>query len=173
MRATVLALVLMAGSAAMVAAQPVTRLADVALEVDAGDRVAVVDTSGITVWGRLTRVTPEQLVIEEPSGQARTFAAADLRRIERRGDSLGNGMRLGVMIGGVLGGAFGSAFSGEFRTGDLMQGVAIFGAVGVGLGLAFDAAHVGRTTVFAAPDVAAAQRRQRGGGVAVGATWAW
>lgn len=77
-----------------------------------------------------------------------------------------------AIIGGVLGGAVASAFSGEFRGGDLMQGVAIFGGVGLGLGLALDAAHVGRTTVFTAPDVGAAQREHYGG-VAVRATWVW
>ena len=65
------------------------------------------------------------------------------------------GARLGAIIGGALGGALGAGFSGEFRASDLLQGAAIFGAVGLGLGLALDAAHVGRTTVFTAPTTSA------------------
>lgn len=156
--ALTMAALMLTGLVTSVSAQPATSLADVAHRIDAGDRVGVVDAAGVTVWGRLSGVNPDGVTIVDPSGRARAFAAADVRRIERRGDSLRNGLLIGAITGGVLGGAFAGWFSGEFRAADFLQGVAIFGGVGLGIGVAVDAAHAGRTVVYAA--VPTAQRLQ-------------
>lgn len=155
------------------AAQPVATFADLPVRLNVGDRVSVEDRSGAVTSGRLERLTPEELAVAAETGTARVFPAARVRRVQRRGDSLGNGMSLGAIIGGALGGALGGAFSGEFRVGDFMQGAAIFGAVGLGVGLAFDAAHVGHTTVFTAPTTTARSGQHRGGRVALRATLHW
>lgn len=167
---TVAGLLWLATSAA---AQPVATFADLPARLNVGDRVSVEDRSGAVTSGRLERLTPEELAVAPGAGTARVFPAASVRRVQRRGDSLGNGLRLGAIIGGALGGALGGAFSGEFRASDLMQGAAIFGAVGLGLGVALDAAHVGRTTVFTTPTASASFGQHVGGRVALHATLRW
>jgi hypothetical protein len=154
-------------------AQPVATFADLPVRLNIGDKVSVEDRSGAVTSGRLDRLTPEELAVTAGAGTARVFPAASVRRVQRRGDSLGNGMRVGAIVGGVLGGALGGWFSGEFRASDFMQGAAIFGAVGLGLGLALDAAHVGHTTVFTAPTTSAGSGPHGGGRIALHATLCW
>lgn len=173
MRAPVMVFLGSFGLAVSAAAQPVATFADVARRVSIGDTVSVEERTGAVVTGRVERLSPEALAVIDDTGTARVFPAASVQRVQRRGDALGNGMRLGAIIGGAIGGALGGAFSGEFRAGDFMQGAAIFGAVGLGLGLAFDAAHAGRTTVFEAPTTNARSGRRGGGRVALQATVRW
>lgn len=160
------------GLAASLSAQPATTFQELSLRLNVGDQVTVEDTAGLVVKGRVTRLTPGELVVTSIAGAERAFAAVAVRRVERRGDSLGNGMRRGAILGAVLGGALSSVFSGEFRAGDLFQGAAIFGASGLGLGLALDAANVGTTTVYSAPMDTQASRHG-GGRLAFQASFRW
>jgi len=153
-------------------AQVVATFADLPLRLNIGDGVTVEDRSGAAVRGAVLRLTPEEIVITA-KGAERVFSSTSVRRVQKRGDSLANGMKIGAFIGGALGGALAGAFSGEFRASDFMQGVAIFGGVGLGLGLAVDAVHVGTTTVFSAPSTSATMWQRGGDGVAVRATWTW
>jgi hypothetical protein len=173
MRAIVMTALLAVGIVATASAQPVARLADVARRIDDGARIRVVDARGQIVEGRLSQVTADELVIEDASSHARAFAAADVRQVSRRGDSLANGMLWGAIIGGVLGGALGAGFSGEFRAGDLMAGVASFGGAGLLIGLGVDAANVGWTTVYAAPSMAGRADNRDPGRLAVRAVLRW
>ncbi len=172
MRIVIAAAFVFVGLVSSVSAQPVSTFPDLSLRLDTGDVVSVEDTTGRVLSGRVTRVTPAELVVTPTAGAERVFVAASVRRVERRGDGLGNGMRRGAIIGAVLGGALGSVFSGEFRAGDLLQGAAIFGASGLGLGLVLDAANVGTTTVYSAPAHTQTGRQGRGR-VALHASLRW
>ncbi len=172
MGATLMWTVLLVGCAAMAEAQSETGLAAVVPHVDAGDRLGIVDGAGATTWGRLVRVTPADVEIVDASGHARAFAAAEVRRIERRGDSVRNGLLLGAFIGAALGGAIGGSadLMGDIGgLGAFMRGAAVLGAVGGSIGLALDAVHVGRSTIYdAAPSSARGGRRR---GVQVSTRW--
>jgi hypothetical protein len=171
-RATWMTMLALAGQGATASAQEVARFADLPLRLNTGDQVTIETRSGVSVAGRVVRVTPEQLAVTGPEARERVFAAAEVQRVRRRGDGLGNGVRIGAIAGGAVGcGVFG-AFSGEFRASDCVQSVLIFGAVGAGLGLAVDAMHTGRTTVCRAPADSAGVR-PRHGGVVVRATVSW
>jgi hypothetical protein len=160
------------GLAATASAQVVGRFADLPLRLKVGDAVMIDARSDASFEGRLVRITSEQLVVAGPGPPERVFAAAEVQRVRRRGDGLGNGLRLGAVIGGIFGcGVFG-AFSGEFRVGDCVQSLLIFGAAGAGLGLAVDAIHTGATTVFESPS-SSARGWPRHDGVTARATVWW
>ena len=95
-----------------------------------------------------------------------------VRRIERRGDSVRNGLLLGAFIGAALGGAIGGSadLMGDIGgLGAFMRGAAVLGAVGGSIGLALDAVHVGRSTIYdAAPSSVRGGRRR---GVQVSTRW--
>jgi len=173
MRTTWMVMLTVVGLAASAWAQEATTFADLPLRLNLGDEVGVEDRSGVVTWGRLARLSPDEIAVAAPPGAERVFPGASVRRVQKRGDSLGNGMRLGAVIGGVFGcGVFG-AFSGEFRSGDCAAAFLIFGGAGLGLGLVFDALHTGTTTVFSAPDNRAGRHRPFAGGVAARATLSW
>lgn len=159
--------------AASASAQEAKTFADLSLRLNVGDEVGVEDRSGVVTWGRLERLTREEIAVTSAPGAERVFPGASVRRVRKRGDSLRNGMRLGAIIGGAFGcGVFG-AFSGEFRGGDCVSAFLIFGGAGLGLGLGIDAMHTGTTTVFSAPGDRAMGQQPFGGGVAARATWSW
>ena len=173
MRTAWMVMLALAGLAASASAQEATRFADLPLRLNLGDEVGVEDRSGVVTWGRLERLTPDEIAVAAMPGAERVFPGANVRRVQKRGDSLGNGMRLGAVIGGVFGcGVFG-AFSGEFRSGDCVAAFLTLGGAGLGLGLVFDALHTGTTTVFSAPDNRAGWQRPFAGAVAARATWSW
>lgn len=173
MRTTWMVMLAVVGLAAAASAQEATTFADLPLRLNVGDEVGVEDQSGVVTWGRLERLTPEEIAVTSTPGGERVFPGASVRRVQKRGDPLWNGMRLGAIIGGVFGcGVFG-AFSGEFRSADCVSAFVIFGGAGLGLGLGIDAMHTGTTTVFSAPDNHAGWQRPFGGGVAARATWSW
>ena len=168
---TALGLIWLATSAS---AQGVATFADLPVRLDIGDGVTVEDRSGAAVKGTVLRLTPEEIVVTA-KGAERVFLSTDVRRVQKRGDSLANGIKIGAIAGGALGCAFAVGFSGEARGGDCVAGLLIFGGVGLGLGLAIDGAHAGSTTVFSAPSTSAMIWRRGGDDVAVAvrATWTW
>jgi hypothetical protein len=153
-------------------AQTVGAFADLPARLNIGDDVTIEARSGVSIKGRLVRMTPEEIAVAGPDARERVFAATDVQRVRRRGDPLANGVSIGAMLGGAAGCAFGGLFSGEFRGGDCLQGLLIFGAAGAGLGLAVDAIHTGATTVFE-PPTSGARLSPRLNGVAVRATLSW
>src|SRR5688572_6189447 len=60
--------------------------------------VYVEDRAGTETRGRLLSITPTAIAIDV-DGSPRTFAPADVTKIDRRGDSLKNGALIGAAIG--------------------------------------------------------------------------
>lgn len=160
------------GGTASGAAQAVTEFADLPLRLNLGDEVTVDARDGDSFAGRVGRLTPDLIAVTGPDARERVFTATDVQRVRRRGDGLVNGVRIGAIVGGAVGAVLAGLFSGEFRAGDSVQGLLIFGAAGAGLGLAVDALHTGSTTVFRAPAASTRWWPPRRG-VAVGATVSW
>ena len=113
--------------------------------------VFVQERSGAETRGRLLSITPASIAIDVDSSQ-RTFAAADVVKIDRRGDSLKNGALIGAAIG-VFSGFFGdcprtgnSAGNGcpGARVGYVLAGSAIWASIGAGI----DALIPGRTRLW-------------------------
>ena len=117
--------------------------------------VYVEDRAGAETRGRLLSITPIAIAIDV-DGSQRTFAPADVTKIDRRGDSLKNGALIGAAIG-VLTGFFGdcpragsnSAGNGcpGARIGYVLGGSAIWAGIGAGI----DALIPGRTRLWPAP----------------------
>lgn len=84
--------------------QPAQSLEQLAVRVAPGDALTVVHRSGSTMRGRLSAITPEELVLDV-GGDLRRWRQADIRAIRLRGhDSILNG----VLIGGAIGAGLGS-----------------------------------------------------------------
>ncbi len=115
-----------------------------ALHIDLGDRIYVVQVSGVEVGGPVTGLTPSRLSI----GQYE-FKPEPGLRIERSGDPLWNGFFIGAGVG-VLGGLV-SCSEPE---------CAVAGAVVYGLfGALVDWAHVGRTKIYQIREAPAVAKR--------------
>lgn len=126
------------------------------LRLEALATVYVRDETGVETRGRLLRVNPDSLdVLVE--GVERRLDAARVRRIQARGDSLRNGAILGAVVGAaasLLTAGFADCPGDDPGRGCTGTRVA-FGLIGTGvytaLGVAIDAAWVGRTTLYEAP----------------------
>lgn len=117
--------------------------------------VYVEDRAGAETRGRLLSITPTAIAIDV-AGSQRTFAPADVVKVERRGDSLKNGALIGAAIGVLTGfigdcpGAGTTNRSGNCpgaRVGYVLGGSAIWAGIGAGL----DALIPGRTLIWRAP----------------------
>ena len=117
--------------------------------------VFVQERSGAETRGRLLSITPAAIAIDV-DGSQRTFAAADVVKIDRRGDSLRNGALIGAAIG-LFAGFFGDCPRADTnnrsngcpgaRVGYVLGGSAIWAAIGAGV----DALIPGRTRLWPAP----------------------
>lgn len=133
-----------------------------------GPTVIVQDNRGAETKGKLLRLDVREAVLMI-AGQERRFALADVRRIEKRGDSLKNGAIIGAAVGlfgGLLGSRLGRCEPPEgfeaFATckkednpnsfAFAAAGAVVYGAIGAGI----DALIVGRTTLYQAPTGTAA-----------------
>ena len=129
--------------------------------------VYVVDETGAETSGRLLRLNLDSLVLLV-GGTERRFEAANVRRIQKRGDSLRNGALIGAVAGAVLGvvGAGISDCPGDNPGGScagaraalFLFSTGVYAAIGTGV----DAIIPGRTTLYAAPTVPRSARRARG-----------
>jgi hypothetical protein len=117
--------------------------------------VYVLDGSGQEFSGRLLRVDGESLTIRTAAGDL-PFALADLRTIDRRGDSLRNGAIIGAAFGALFG-ALGAASSdcgglGEpsrrCNAGESLGIVAVSIGLYAAMGTGIDALRHGRTRVY-------------------------
>ncbi len=133
----------------VVNAQPVATFDALALRLDPGDRAEVGLRDGAVLSGRVIALTREAIEIDSSAGRRR-MAVADVEFVTTRGDSLTNGLAIGFLSGALLGGLAGASFSGEFRSGDMVGGALMFGAVGAALGLGFDALNQGTRTLYRA-----------------------
>jgi hypothetical protein len=122
--------------------------------------VTVLDVRGAETSGRLLRISPASLVLLV-DGMERTFDADQVRRIDRRGDSLKNGAIIGAVVGVVMG-ALSAGISdcpgddpgGDcpgFRAAAVFISTPVYAAIGTGI----DALVVGRTRLYDAPVVSA------------------
>lgn len=117
--------------------------------------VYVEDRAGAEVRGRLLSITPAAIAIDD-DGSRRTFAPADVTKIDRRGDSLKNGALIGAAVGlltGFIGdcpragtNSGGNSCPGA-RAGYVLGGAAIWAGIGAGI----DALIPGRTRLWPAP----------------------
>jgi hypothetical protein len=116
--------------------------------VKTGDTLTITDASGHRVRGKLVDLSMSSLVLEA-SGARRRFQDIEVGTIEKRGsDSLKNGALIGLSIGA---GVFGSAIAAA--TGDAgfaALGALVYGGIGAGIGVGFDALVEGPRVIYAA-----------------------
>ena len=116
--------------------------------------VFVEEKSGVETRGRLLSITPAAIAIDV-DGSQRTFAAANVAKIDRRGDSLKNGALIGAAIGLVTGFLGDCPRTGNgagtgcpaARVGYVLGGSAIWASIGAGI----DALIPGRTRLWPPP----------------------
>jgi hypothetical protein len=146
------------------------------LNVSSLDTIYVTDDTGRQTEGKLLRLEPESVVMLVEGAEQR-FDVANVRRIDRRGDSLKNG----AWIGAALGVLFGTITAGisdcpgddpggdcpGFRIGTFAGALGIYTAMGVGV----DALIPGRTRVFDAARSTAALRSLSGPQLAYRISW--
>lgn len=83
--------------------QPAQSLEQLKVLVAPGDDLTVFHPSGATTRGKLSAITPEELVLDV-GGNVRRWRQADIRAIRLRGkDSILNGILIGAAIGAALG----------------------------------------------------------------------
>ena len=171
MRATWM--LVLVGLAHTASAQQARTFADLPLWLNLGDEVGVEGESGVVTWGRLERLTSEDISVASKPGGERVFPGASVRRVQKRGDSLWNGISLGALIGGAVGCVFAAGFAERWRSEDCPAGILLLAPVGAGLGLMFDAMHSGATTVFSASDNRAVRQPLFGRRIVARAAWTW
>ncbi len=108
------------------------------LSVEDRSTVYVEDTTGRETAGQFVSLDTNALVLLV-EGTEQRLLAAEVVRVEKRGDSLRNGFLIGAVIGAGLGLTSGS--------GGPLAGAVGFGAIGLGI----DALKTGRTTLYEAP----------------------
>lgn len=143
--------------------------------------IYVLDDTGVETSGRLLRFEPDAVVLSV-EGAERRFEATQVKRIQKKGDSLKNGAIIGAVVGGVLGGLSAGVAdcpgsrSGcpAFRIFMPIFSAAFYGAAGTGI----DALVRGRTTLYLAsdppkPGTVSFLRRQAGlrAGISVRFSW--
>ena len=145
------ALGLVVGTAVFAHAQDrVASFADLPMRINLGDRLTVQESGGATWRGRLTHITPEQLVLRV-DGRDRVMARNEVRQVRICCDSLRNGTLIGLGAGAVLGVLVASDFSERPSVGDGLGLAMMFGAIGTGLGVGIDALIRADVVIYRAP----------------------
>ena len=159
--------------AAPAAAQQTTSAAG--LRSEGLDTVFVQDESGGETKGKLLRLD-QQSVMVLVDGQEHSFELADVRRIQKRGDSLKNGAITGAVLGAIVGSVIVTAdcqgvqyyCTAGARTLIALGTAGIYSAIGAGI----DAAIPGRTTLYQRP-LTTGLARASGPGAAVRFKVSW
>jgi hypothetical protein len=130
-------------------AQALQSFEDLALRVNIDDQLQVEDESGAKATGRLTRLTPNDMMIRTNAGEKR-FTSDTVRGVAVRGHALGKGALIGAGVFAVLGAAANCSHHG----GGNCAIVGLFGAapIGAGVGLAIGALTSRMRAVYRAPE---------------------
>jgi hypothetical protein len=107
-----------------------------AQELKAGEKVFVTDRSGVQTEGRLLLFSPQELALLV-DGHKQVVPASQIGRVET-GDSPWNGMLIGAVPFALFGGAAVGASCSPRCGRDIPRGMAIWGAIGSGLGALVD-----------------------------------
>jgi hypothetical protein len=138
------------------AQQPATTAAQLAVLLRPGETVWVTDQSGQEVKGRLLELRGDALQVEI-AGQTRSLEFATVRQVEHRhNDALLNGTLIGAAAGGGLAGLAWALWCSDAECDDDWPGhiagsVAIYTAIGAGVGALTDVIIRGKRTVYEAP----------------------
>ncbi len=137
----------------------------------AGDRLTITTRDGVRSTGRLVDTSLDSLMLRSGDGQ-RSFAYADIDRVQRHK----NGVALGALIGTGVGLLFGTALrswaNNESADGDRIFAICL--ASGIGIGTGIDALAGSTRTIYRRPAARTGLdlQPQKGGG-AVGWTVRW
>ena len=105
MRTLVLNVVLVASTLpALANAQPADSVENLRSRLESGNTVYVTDAGARETKGTFVKISDTALTIGV-DGQDREILFADLRQIEKRGDSVMNGFLIGAAIGAAMGAA--------------------------------------------------------------------
>jgi hypothetical protein len=132
--------------------QPTQSWVEFGQRVPPGAPVAVTDTAGQEVTGRVAAVSASSLDLDV-RGATRRFAASDVRQVRRDGDPLWNGLVIGLGVG-VVGAALpDNACSGQPPTCDDRQipQRAAFVVLATAAGIGIDALVRDRTLLYGTP----------------------
>jgi hypothetical protein len=135
-------------------AQPVQTFDRLADELNAGDRVRIVDATGRVREGDVAALTPDYIALARTGGASERIAGIDVREVQvRRRDGVRNGTLIG--FGSVAVAYCGLALS---AGSPLACGIptVFLGGLGAGLGALVDAAITRRDVVFRARPVTVA-----------------
>ena len=106
------------------------------IRVTIGDRVTITDLTGRKTTGKITQLSATALALDGSTGAQQSFADSSVQRVR-----LPYSLKRGVLVGFASGAIYGAsswmlllADSGEWTTGDAMEGAALFGAGGAVLG---------------------------------------
>jgi uncharacterized membrane protein YeaQ/YmgE (transglycosylase-associated protein family) len=106
--------------------------------------VFVTDKAGVQTEAKLLRLDGDGLEVIV-GGAEKHYAFAELRRVEKKGDSLKNGAIAGLVVGGIIGVLSGAMSENAADTfGIAMTSTMLYGAIGT----CMDAMVVGRTTLY-------------------------
>jgi hypothetical protein len=122
-------------------------LEDLALRVNLGDQLRIEDRSGIATTGRLTRLTAEEVTVQNDDGE-KHFIRETIRQVAVRQRPLRTAVLIGAGAGSVAGAV--AACTGPNRE-ECIDAPIMSAALGAGLGLAVGALVHKTTTVY--PDV--------------------
>ena len=130
-------------------AQALESFEDLALRVNLGDQLQVVDQSGVKATGRLTRLTRDEIAIQTDAGEKR-FTSDTVREVAVRGHSLGKGALFGAGVFAVLGAVATCSHEGGADCGII--GPLGAAPIGAGVGLAAGALTSRMRTIYRAPE---------------------
>jgi hypothetical protein len=137
-------LALVSFTATVSSAQTLQSFQELALRVNLDDELRVQDRSGVTVTGRLTRVTRDAITIVSDAGEKR-FARDTVRAVDVRAHPIGKSAVIGAAAFAVLGAVATAVHNGRGNT----LGAA---AVGAGVGAAVGSVVPSWRTIFRISD---------------------
>jgi hypothetical protein len=138
-----------------------TTFEQLAVLVEPGDTITVVDPAGVETTGKLRKLSAQGLTLDGQD-QPREWAASEVTRIlQRRQDSLANGALIGLVSGAA---AFAVLYALTCSIEDcegepnVLIGAAAYGGMGAGVGVGIDALITRRRAIYERSSPAAAIR---------------